>query len=77
MNQRPTTMERAYQLAGGGECATVAEIKTRLSREGYADAQMQIQGAALGAALRRLITASRTRGAGFPERRGGDSPPGL
>ncbi len=59
MNARPTTVERAYQLAGGGECATVAEIKTRLSKEGYGDAQMQIQGAALGAALRRLIMASK------------------
>jgi hypothetical protein len=32
---RPTTVERAYQLAQSGECASITEVKQRLKAEGY------------------------------------------
>jgi hypothetical protein len=34
-NFRPTTLERAYELARSGECRTVGDIKTRLQQEGH------------------------------------------
>lgn len=40
MNIRPTTIERAYQLAESGECATVDAIKIRLRSEGFAEKQL-------------------------------------
>jgi hypothetical protein len=34
-NHRPTTLERAYELARGGGCRTVGEIKQALQSEGF------------------------------------------
>ena len=60
MTERLTTMERAYQLARSAECATLADLRGRLSREGYGDVPMQIQGRELCRTLRRLMLESRT-----------------
>ncbi len=57
MDLRPTTLERAYQLAQSGECATVQDIKTRLRKERYNDEQ--IMGPVLLADLRRLMRERR------------------
>jgi hypothetical protein len=32
---RPNAVERAYQLAQSGDCASIAEIKSQMKREGY------------------------------------------
>lgn len=51
---RPTTLERAYELAGSGACRTVGDIKQRLATEGYERVQDALYGPALTAALRKL-----------------------
>jgi hypothetical protein len=54
MNFRPTTLERAYQLAEGGECRTVSDIKQRLAQEGYDRIADQLYGRTITNALRDL-----------------------
>lgn len=54
MSFRPTTLERAYQLAEGGACRTVSDIKQALQAEGYDRIQDSLYGATLSAALRKL-----------------------
>lgn len=56
MNRRFTTVERAYQLAGSGECANVGEVKDRLRQEGFTDIAGQLYGPTITAALRKLCT---------------------
>lgn len=53
-NHRPTTLERAYELARGGGCRTVGEIKTTLQAEGFERIQDSLYGPTLTAALRKL-----------------------
>ena len=56
MTGRPSTIERAFQLARSGECAGAAAIKERLNDEGYSDVAGQISGPVLLKQLRRLCT---------------------
>lgn len=53
-SHRPTTLERAYQLARGGGCRTVGEIKQALQSEGFERIQDSLYGPTLTAALRKL-----------------------
>lgn len=57
MTFRPTTIERAYQLAEGGTCRTVGDIKTRLQAEGHERVQDRLYGGSLTSALRKLCSA--------------------
>lgn len=57
MTFRPTTLERAYELARSGACRTVGDIKTRLQQEGYERVQDRLYGGSLTSALRKLCTA--------------------
>ncbi len=59
MDHRPTTVERAYQLAKSGEYAGVSQIKDRLKVEGYSDVGGQLYGPTIRGALRRLCTEAR------------------
>ena len=59
MNDRPTTLERAYELASSGECRGLGEIRERLKREGYRDVQGQLYGPTLAKALNRLCAEAR------------------
>ena len=54
MSFRPTTIERAYQLAEGGDCRTVGDIKQKLQAEGHERIQENLYGASLTGALRKL-----------------------
>ena len=56
---RLTTIERAYQLARSGECATVSEIKSKLRSEGYGDVAGQLYGPTIQRSLRQLCTAAQ------------------
>ena len=38
---RMSQLERAFELAGSGRCATVADIKRKLREEGYMDDQIE------------------------------------
>ncbi len=62
MDTRPTSLERAYELARSGACFTVADIKTRLRAEGLSEDQ--IFGPRLLAELRALCAAARGMNAG-------------
>ena len=53
MTFRPTTLERAYQLAESGACRTVSEVKQALQSEGYDRIQDSLYGGAVTAALRK------------------------
>jgi hypothetical protein len=57
MSDRPTALERAFQLARSGRPSTVDDIKKTLNSEGYFSDQ--IQGKALSNQLRALIQAAR------------------
>ena len=54
MTHRPTTLERAYELAREGRCRTVSDIKQALSAEGFDRIQDSLYGPTLSAALRKL-----------------------
>ena len=54
MNDRPTTLERAYQLARTGDYTGASEIKAKLKSEGYGDAAAQLYGQTITNDLRRL-----------------------
>ena len=60
MDFRPNTIERAYQLAQSGECATIEEIKAVLRREGYSASQLA-SAPTLRRTLRQLCSASPPR----------------
>ena len=51
---RPTTLERAYELARAGGCRTVGDIKQALQAEGFERIQDSLYGPTLTAALRKL-----------------------
>lgn len=53
-NFRPTTLERAYELARSGQCRTVGDIKSRLQAEGHERVQDRLYGGSLTSALRKL-----------------------
>lgn len=52
MTFRPTTLERAYQLAESGQCRTVSDVKRRLSEEGFDRVADQLYGPSITNALR-------------------------
>lgn len=54
MTFRPTTLERAYQLAESGACRTVSDIKQALQSEGYERIQDSLYGSTITSALRKL-----------------------
>jgi hypothetical protein len=51
---RPTVIERAFELAKSGDCASPSEIRDILRREGYMDVTGQIAGPTLLKQLRTL-----------------------
>lgn len=53
MTFRPTTLERAYQLAESGACRTVSDVKQALQSEGYDRIQDSLYGGTITAALRK------------------------
>jgi hypothetical protein len=67
MSGRPSTVERAFELARSGACANLKEIRSRLSREGYLDANVQISGPALARQLGELIQTARHGAQAFEE----------
>jgi hypothetical protein len=60
MDPKVSSLERAFQLAGAGQVATVGDIKRRLKLEGY-DQQVVDGGPLLTSQLRKLIRKARER----------------
>ena len=59
MRQDKTTLERAFELAKSGKCATVDEIRQKLKAENFD--RHAIEGPSLLAHLRAIMSAHRTR----------------
>jgi len=58
MTFRPTTIERAYQLAESGTCRTPGDVKVKLKAEGFSSIQDQLHGATVTRALKQRCDAS-------------------
>ena len=60
MDRKPSLIERAYQLADSGECATTTVIRARLAAEGYGHGMIiaSMGGRGLNLDLRRRIAAA-------------------
>lgn len=59
MDSRVSQLERAFELASSGRCATVADIKRKLREEGYMDDQ--VEGPSLFSQLNSLMKKSHSR----------------
>jgi hypothetical protein len=59
MDEKTTTLERAFQIARSGRAPTVGRIKRALADEGYD--QRQIEGQSLTKQLKALINAAKSR----------------
>lgn len=57
MDQNRTAVERAFDLATSGDCATIGDIKMKLAREGYSAGQLV--GRTIEKQLRKLIETHR------------------
>jgi hypothetical protein len=66
MDRRPTTLERAFELARSGEYRTVTQIRERLSAEGRMDVQGQLYGVTIRNKLRAVMTEAGGRPAQKP-----------
>lgn len=58
MENRPSVIERAFQLAKSGRCDTVADIREQLLKEDYLNADA-VRGTALVGRLKTMITAAK------------------
>lgn len=58
MTFRATTIERAYELAEGGTCRTIGDVKRQLQIEGFSNIQDQLFGLSTTKALRDRCKAS-------------------
>lgn len=54
-----TTLERAFELARSGQCATVADIRLHLKRERFEAVEAHLQGQSIQRQLRRLCDEAR------------------
>lgn len=54
---RPTIIERAFELAGSGKVESLASLRRQLTKEGFSSVSAHIQGAALTKQLNAMIRA--------------------
>ena len=64
MDHRVSPLERAFELAKSGNCASVGDVRRKLRSEGYSAAQ--ITGKTLFKQMRELISAARAFDQGQP-----------
>ena len=60
MENRPSVVERAFQIAKSGKAANIAALRQQLADEGYANAVPALAGRSLSNQLTRMITDART-----------------
>jgi len=56
---RPTTIERAYELAQHGPCKSVDDVRTQLKRERHESVEGHLSGPMIGRQLRALLVKKR------------------
>jgi hypothetical protein len=59
IQQRPSVVERAFQIAKSGKVANVSALQAQLADEGYPNGVQALAGRALSNQLMRMITESR------------------
>jgi hypothetical protein len=59
MNKPLSTLERAFELARSGECASTSEIRQRLKQERYDSVEAHLQGPSITRQLRLLCEEAR------------------
>jgi hypothetical protein len=60
LENRPSVVERAFQIAKSGKVANIAALRKQLSEEGYGNAAQALAGRSLANQLTRMITDART-----------------
>jgi hypothetical protein len=60
--ERPGVVERAFQLAKGGTVATMSELNSRLTAEGYVDSARSLAGRSIANQLSRMMGEARLAG---------------
>ena len=60
LENRPSVVERAFQIAKSGKVANIAALRAQLSEEGYGNASQALAGRSLANQLTRMITDART-----------------
>ena len=61
MNGRPTTLQRAFELARSGVCHGMADIREKLKAERFMDVDQQLFGRSLQQQLKKLCDEARGR----------------
>jgi hypothetical protein len=60
MDERPSVVERAFQIAKSGKVANVSALRMQLTSEGYANNAQTLAGRSLSNQLARLIVEARS-----------------
>jgi hypothetical protein len=60
LKDRPSVIERAFQVAKSGKVANIAELRAQLAKEGYSNVAMALTGRALGQQISRMIIEARS-----------------
>lgn len=60
MENRPSIIERAFQLAKSGQCLSVDDIRKQLAKERYEMVDAFIRGTSLLTQLRNQVNAAQT-----------------
>jgi hypothetical protein len=59
MEERPGVIERAFQIAKSGDVASMAELRKKLSAEGYTNNASVLTGRSIVSQLSRMISEAR------------------
>jgi hypothetical protein len=59
LSDRPSVIERAFQVAKSGKVANIVELRARLAEEGYSNVAMALTGRALAQQISRMIVEAR------------------
>ena len=60
MEQRPSVIERAFQIAKSGTVSSIAELSEQMTAEGYDNAEQILAGRSLALQVTRMIAEART-----------------
>jgi hypothetical protein len=59
MQERPSVVERAFEIAKSGKAANIVELRKQLTAEGYANNAQFLAGRSLSNQLTRMIAEAR------------------
>jgi hypothetical protein len=56
MNERPSVIERAFQVAKSGKVSNIGQVRSQLAKEGYPNVAATLAGRSLSQQISRMIT---------------------